>query len=178
MAAPAPAARSAGRLAVTAAGVEFQNPLVLAAGTAAYGRELAGLVDLDALGGIITKAVSRAPRHGAPAPRVAEFAGGMLNAIGLANPGVEEVRREHLPWLASELRRARGIVNVVGNAVEDFAVVIEGLDDAPGLAAYELNVSCPNVKAGGLEFGADLCALGEVVGRARAATRRSASPRA
>jgi dihydroorotate dehydrogenase (NAD+) catalytic subunit len=162
----------AGRLAITVAGVEFQNPLVLAAGTAAYGRELADLVDLDALGGIITKAVSRAPRHGAPAPRVAEFAGGMLNAIGLANPGVDEVRREHLPWLAANLRRARTVVNVVGNAVEDFALVVAGLDDAGGMAAYELNVSCPNVKAGGLEFGADRAALAEVVGRARAATRR------
>ena len=165
-------ATAAGRLAVTVAGVDFQNPLVLAAGTAAYGRELAGLVDLDALGGIVTKAVSRAPREGAPAPRVAEFAGGMLNAIGLANPGVAEVRRDHVPWLAANLRRARTIVNVVGNAVEDFAAVIEGLDDAAGIAAYELNVSCPNVKAGGLEFGADRAALAEVVRRARAVTRR------
>ena len=172
MARSAAPAAPAGRLAATVAGVEFQNPLVLAAGTAAYGRELADLVDLDALGGIITKAVSRAPRHGAPAPRVAEFAGGMLNAIGLANPGVDEVRREHLPWLAANLRRARTIVNVVGNAVEDFALVVAALDDAGGMAAYELNVSCPNVKAGGMEFGADRAALVEVVGRARAATRR------
>lgn len=159
-------------LAVTAAGIEFQNPLVLAAGTAAYGRELAGVLDLDALGGIITKAVSRAPRPGAPSPRVAEFAGGMLNAIGLANPGAEEVRREHLPWLAANLGRGRVIVNVVGAAVDDYAAVIEELDSAPNIDGYELNVSCPNVKAGGLEFGADVCALGEVVVGARAATRR------
>jgi dihydroorotate dehydrogenase (NAD+) catalytic subunit len=172
VAAPLVTAPSTGPLGVAAAGIEFQNPLVLAAGTAAYGRELAGLVELDALGGIVTKAVSRAPRHGAPSPRVAEFAGGMLNAIGLANPGVDEVRREHLPWLAANLRRARTIVNVVGNAVEDYALVVEALDDAGGMAAYELNVSCPNVKAGGLEFGADPRALAEVVGRARAATRR------
>ena len=172
MAAPAATLPAASRLAVSAAGVDFQNPLVLAAGTAAYGREIADVVDLDALGAIVTKAVSRAPRHGAPSPRVAEFAGGMLNAIGLANPGMDEVRREHLPWLAANLRRARTLVNVVGNAVEDFAVVVEALDDAPGIAGYELNVSCPNVKAGGLEFGADPAALREVVGRARAATRR------
>jgi dihydroorotate dehydrogenase (NAD+) catalytic subunit len=173
VAATLPQARAAGPLATTAAGIEFQNPLVLAAGTAAYGRELADLIDLDALGGIVTKAVSRAPRAGAPAPRVAEFAGGMVNAIGLANPGVEEVRREHLPWLAANLRRARVLVNVVGAAVEDFALVIEGLDDGgEGIAAYELNVSCPNVKAGGLEFGADPQALDDVVRRARAATRR------
>ncbi len=168
----APAAPDESRVGVSAAGIDFQNPLLLAAGTAAYGREIAGVVDLDALGGIVTKAVSREPRAGARAPRVAEFSGGMLNAIGLANPGVDEVRRDHLPWLASHLRRARVIVNVVGYAVEDFALVVEGLDDAVGIAAYELNVSCPNVKAGGLEFGADLCALGEVIGRARHATRR------
>ena len=172
MGAPVADASPSGRLAVAAAGLEFQNPVVLAAGTAAYGREIADVVELDALGAIITKAVSRAARHGAPAPRVAEFSGGMLNAIGLANPGMDEVRRDHLPWLAANLRRARTIVNVVGNAVEDFAAVIETLDDAPALAAYELNVSCPNVKAGGLEFGADPAALREVVSRARAATRR------
>ena len=159
-------------LAVSAAGLTFQNPLVLAAGTAAYGRELAGLVDLDALGGIVTKAVSPAPRVGAPAPRVAEFSGGMLNAIGLANPGVADVRREHLPWLAANLRRARVIVNVVGSAVDDYQTVIEGLDEAEGIDAYELNVSCPNVKAGGLEFGADPQALCGVVTGARRATRR------
>ena len=172
MASPLAATRSASPLAVSVAGLDFQNPIVLAAGTAAYGRELAQVMDLDALGGIVTKAVSRAPRHGAPSPRVAEFGGGMVNAIGLANPGVEDVRREHLPWLATELRHARVIVNVVGSAVEDYAVVVAALDGADGIDAYELNVSCPNVKAGGLEFGADLCALGEVVAGARAATRR------
>ena len=173
MAAPVTAAPPGGRLALSAAAIDFQNPVVLAAGTAAYGREIADVVDLDALGGIITKAVSRAARHGAPSPRVAEFAGGMLNAIGLANPGMDEVRRDHLPWLGANLRRARTIVNVVGNAVDDFAAVIEALDDAPAIVAYELNVSCPNVKAGGLEFGADPAALREVVARARAATRRA-----
>ena len=165
-------------LAVQVAGLAFQNPIVLAAGTAAYGRELAGIVDLRALGGLVTKAVSPQPRAGAPAPRVAEFHGGMINAVGLANPGVDAVRREHLPWLATELPSVRKIANVVGFAVEEFASVIERLDEAvtcetPGaLDAYELNVSCPNVKAGGMEFGADPTALAEVVRRARAATRR------
>lgn len=165
-------------LAVQVAGLAFQNPIVLAAGTAAYGRELAGIVDLRALGGIVTKAVSPQPRAGAPAPRVAEFHGGMINAVGLANPGVDAVRRDHLPWLATELPAVRKIANVVGFAVEEFAGVIEQLDEAvaqasPGaLDGYELNVSCPNVKAGGMEFGADPAALAEVVRRARAATRR------
>src|SRR5688572_24405744 len=117
-----PSERS-GRLASHVAGITFQNPIVLAAGTAAYGRELADVIRLDALGGIVTKAVSVAPRAGAAAPRVAEFDGGMINAIGLANPGVDSVRDEHLPWLASNLKRARTVVNVVGSTEGDFPEV-------------------------------------------------------
>lgn len=167
-----------GSLAVRVAGLEFQNPIVLAAGTAAYGRELDGVVDLARLGGLVTKAVSPEPRSGAPAPRVAEFHGGMINAVGLANPGVAAVTRDHLPWLASALPGVRKIANIVGYAVEEYAAVIEQLDAAvEGSAAgsldgYELNVSCPNVKAGGMEFGADAVTLADVVRRARAATRR------
>lgn len=163
-----PAAGS--RLAVRLGPLDLQNPVLLAAGTAAYGDELDGVMELDRLGGLVTKAVSLDVRKGAPAPRVAEFSGGMINAIGLANPGVDEVCASHLPWLARSLQRARVLVNVVGNAVEDFAAVIERLDSAAGKAGYELNVSCPNVKAGGMEFGADPAALAEVVRRARAAT--------
>jgi dihydroorotate dehydrogenase (NAD+) catalytic subunit len=96
----------------------------------------------------------------------------MINAVGLANPGVEEVRSDHLPWLAANLRRARVLVNVVGNRSEDFATVVSRLDDSAVVAGYELNVSCPNVKAGGMEFGADPQSLRDVVTRARAATRR------
>jgi dihydroorotate dehydrogenase (NAD+) catalytic subunit len=117
-------------LAVRVAGLSFQNPIVLAAGTAAYGQELADVLRLDALGGLVTKAVSPQPRTGAPAPRVADFAGGMINAVGLANPGVEAVRSEHLPWLARSLPGVRKLANVVGFAVEEFAAVIERLDDA------------------------------------------------
>lgn len=159
-------------LAVTAAGIDFQNPVLLAAGTAAYGRELSSVIELDALGGLITKAVSVERRHGARAPRVAEFDGGMINAVGLANPGVEEVRDEHLPWLADNVRRARVLVNVVGNRVEEFATVVSLLDDSAAVTGYELNVSCPNVKAGGMEFGADTASLSEVVKLARAATKK------
>lgn len=170
------AGRSA--LAVQVAGLHFQNPIVLAAGTAAYGRELADVVDLAALGGLVTKAVSPLPRGGAPAPRVAEFAGGMINAVGLANPGLDAVRRAHLPWLATALPGVRKLANVVGFAVEEFGEVVAGLEqgmegEADGaLDGYELNVSCPNVKAGGMEFGADPAALAEVVRRARDATSR------
>lgn len=169
-------------IAVEAAGISFPNPILLAAGTAGYGRELASVVALEKLGGIVTKAVSVAPRAGAPAPRVAEFGGGMINAIGLANPGLESVRSEHLPWLLEHLAAspARVIVNVVGGAVEDFATVVAGIEEAaasarrsrPAPDAYELNVSCPNVRAGGMEFGADPATLRAVVTGARAVTSR------
>ena len=167
-------------LGVRACGLDFRNPLLLAAGTAGYGRELEGVVGLDRVGGLVTKAVSIEPRKGAPAPRVAEFPGGMINAVGLANPGLDEVRRDQLPWLATHLPGLRKIVNVVGSRVEDFAAVVRGLEesfapgtrDAAAVDAFELNVSCPNVKAGGLEFGADPAALRDVIARARAETRR------
>jgi dihydroorotate dehydrogenase (NAD+) catalytic subunit len=157
-------------LAVDVAGIRFQNPVMLASGTAAYGREIADVIDLEALGGIFTKAVSVLPRNGAPPLRVVDTPGGMLNAIGLANPGVMEVRAHDLPWLAANLSRARVIVNVVGDTVEDYASVIEQIGDAEGVDGFELNVSCPNTKAGGLEFGADPRALAEVVRGARAVT--------
>jgi len=158
-------------LAVTVAGLRFNNPILLAAGTAAFGRELADVISLDALGGLVTKAVSPRPRHGAPAPRVAEFAGGMINAVGLANPGLDVVRNTELPWLAQHVRAARVLVNVVGDCVEDFAVVVGSLTDAV-VSGFELNVSCPNVHAGGMEFGADPRVLATLVRGARAQTQR------
>jgi len=96
----------------------------------------------------------------------------MINAIGLANPGLEEVRKEHLPWLSRNLRRAITIVNVVGYTAEDYVEVVAALSDVSGVGAFELNVSCPNVEQGGLEFGSDLHALGDLVRRAREATRK------
>jgi dihydroorotate dehydrogenase (NAD+) catalytic subunit len=164
--------KRSGRLELDVAGLRFQNPVLLAAGTAAYGRELTDVIELESLGGLVTKAVSPRPRVGAPSPRVAEFPGGMINAVGLANPGMQEVRERELPWLASHLDRARVLVNVVGDATDDFATVVSYLDGAEGLDAFELNVSCPNVRAGGLEFGADPRTLRDVVSRAREATRR------
>jgi dihydroorotate dehydrogenase (NAD+) catalytic subunit len=159
-------------LAVDAAGLRFQNPVLLASGTAGYGRELAGVMDLDRLGGLVTKAVSVEPRQGNPAPRVAEFTGGMLNAIGLANPGLDAVRADALPWLVTHVHSARVLVNVVGNTIDDFVTVVSGLSSAPGFQAFELNVSCPNVKCGGLEFGADPRILAELVAACRLATER------
>lgn len=159
-------------LGVRVAGITFQNPIVLAAGTAAYGREIADVVDLERMGGLVTKAVSREPRKGAPPLRVGEFRGGMINAVGLANPGVEAVRASDMPWLAANVRNARVLVNVVGFEVGEFADVVARLDDSAGIDGYELNVSCPNVKAGGMEFGASPEALRAVVSGARQVTRR------
>lgn len=153
----------------TLAGVTLQNPILLAAGTAGYGHELDGVIDVDGLGGIVTKAVSLEPRKGAAPVRVADFPGGMINAVGLANPGVEEVLRTHLPWLA-RLKRAQVLVNVVGFAVDEYAQVVARLAGSAGVAGFELNVSCPNVKAGGMEFGADTEALAQVVKLARRET--------
>ncbi len=158
-------------LAIECFGVRFQNPMLLAAGTAGFGREVARVIDVEALGGLVTKAVSLEPRRGNPAPRVAETRGAMLNSVGLANPGLDAFRREMLPWLR-ELGRARVLVNVVGNAVGDFAQVVAALADEPAIAAFELNVSCPNVEHGGLEFGADDAVLAQLVRLARAATAK------
>lgn len=153
-------------------GVRFQNPLLLASGTAGYGRELDGVMHLDALGGIVTKAVSLEPRAGNRPPRVTEFRGGMLNSVGLANPGLRQVHQTDLPWLLARVRVARVMVNVVGFEVHEYAQVISGLEDLDGITAYELNLSCPNTAAGGLEFGADPASVAAIVAGARRATRR------
>lgn len=156
----------------TVAGLDFANPVLLASGTVGYGRELSGVIDLDRIGGFVTKAVSPEPRHGNAAPRVWDFEGGMINAVGLANPGLDAVRADALPWIAAHVRRARVLVNVVGHTIEDYAEVVAGLDASPGLDGFELNVSCPNTKKGGLEFGADPESLRSLVTRARGATAR------
>jgi len=155
-------------------GLSFPNPLLLASGTAGYGLELDGVMELDRLGGIVTKAVSLAPRAGNPAPRVAEFRGGMLNSVGLANPGLAAVVTNELPAL---VRRFRGrgpriLVNVVGFEESEYAAVVAGLEPVDGVDACELNLSCPNTAAGGLEFGADAGAVRRIVAACRAATRR------
>jgi dihydroorotate dehydrogenase (NAD+) catalytic subunit len=154
-------------------GTTFQNPILLAAGTAGFGRELDHVIDLDLLGGIVTKAVTPEPRRGHAPLRVAEFRGGMLNAVGLANPGVEQVAEHALPWLAQRLRRARILVNVAGAKVTDYVQVIERLTPLDAITAFEINASCPNTSAGGLEFGAEPAGLAELV---RACRRVSTRP--
>ncbi len=161
--------------AVNLFGTDFQNPILLAAGTAGFGRELDRVIDLDLLGGIVTKAVTPEPRQGHPALRVAEFRGGMLNAVGLANPGVAQVAEHDLPWLALRLRRARIIVNVAGASVADYVQVIERLTELEGITAFEVNASCPNTSAGGLEFGSEPRGLAELVRACRRASTRPLS---
>ncbi|MEO8029325.1 MAG: dihydroorotate dehydrogenase [Gemmatimonadota bacterium] len=153
-------------------GRRFRNPVLLAAGTAGFGRELVGIIDLARIGGLITKAVSPLPRAGNASPRVAEFAGGMLNSIGLANPGLEAVGAESLPWLAREWSDLPVLVNVVGDSADDYAAVVAGLTASPAVAAFELNLSCPNGHAGGLEFGADPNSVAEVVSACLARTSK------
>lgn len=153
-------------------GTTFQNPILLASGTAGFGLELDRIIDLDRLGGIVTKAVTPEPRAGHPAPRVAEFRGGMLNAVGLANPGAERVAADELPWLARRLKRARVLVNVAGATVADYVEVIERLTGSDIVTAFEINASCPNTTAGGLEFGAEPGCLAELVRACRRASTR------
>jgi dihydroorotate dehydrogenase (NAD+) catalytic subunit len=152
-------------------GVDFQNPVMLASGTCGYGEEYADLIAVDELGGIVTKAVTPEARAGNPPIRITETPGGMINAIGLANVGLEGFKREKLPWLRDNLRRARVLVNVAGWSVGDFVKVVAGLDDEDGFLGYEINVSCPNVE-GGTMFGTDEQALAQLVGALRAATQR------
>jgi dihydroorotate dehydrogenase (NAD+) catalytic subunit len=152
-------------------GQRFQNPVLLASGTAGFGRELEGVMNLDRLGGIVTKAVSVAPRKGNAPPRVAEFSAGMLNSVGLANPGLDSVRRVELPWLAGHLTRARVLVNVVGFTIDEYIQVVAGLEGAPGIAAFEINLSCPNTSAGGIEFGADSSCVAQIIRGCRVRTR-------
>jgi len=160
-----------GRLTQRLWGAEFHSPVFLASGTCGYGEEVAELIPLNDLGGIVTKAVSLEPRPGNPPHRVAETPGGMINAIGLQNVGLERFRDEKLPWLRENLGRAHVFINVVGRTAEEFAAVVAGLDDADGFLGYEINVSCPNVQGGTL-FGADPEALSELVRRVRGTTAR------
>lgn len=154
-------------------GVSFPNPVILAAGTCGFGRELTGVLDLEALGGMVTKSITFAPRGGNPAPRVAEFDAGMVNSIGLANPGMEVARDEKLPWLVDHLVRPRILVSVAGHTVEEYVSLVRGLDRVAGFAAFELNLSCPNdQRLGGRAFSLDSEALAEVVSRCREETGR------
>lgn len=156
-------------LGVTVAGIRCANPVWAASGCAGYGRDLAAL-PLSAVGAICVKGTSLAPWGGNPGPRIAETPAGMLNSIGLQNPGVEHLLAVDLPWLAAQGTSV--IVNVVGRTVAEYVGVVRRLAAAPpgAVAGVELNISCPNVREGGLQFGADLGAAAEVTAAVREAT--------
>ena len=157
-------------LSVAVGTLRFRNPIIAASGTFGYGLEFADLVDLSKLGGFVTKGLSREPMDGAPAPRVFETPAGMLNAIGLQNVGVRAFVEQKLPVLRKF--DVPVIANVFGYCREDYVAVIEALEDSEGLAGYELNISCPNVKRGGLQFGSDPVMAAEVTREARKAASR------
>jgi dihydroorotate dehydrogenase (NAD+) catalytic subunit len=150
--------------------LRLSNPILAASGTFGYGVEFAHLVDLNRLGGIVVKGLSLEPMAGAPAPRLCETPSGMLNAIGLQNIGVRAFVAEKLPMLRQY--RTAVVANVFGYTLEDYVGVIRVLEEAEGLAAYELNVSCPNTAHGGIQFGSDPQMLSEVVSAARQAAAR------
>ena len=157
-------------LAVSFCGIALRNPVLAASGTFAYGVEFAEQMDLNALGGFVVKGLSREPIAGNPPPRVFEAEAGMINSIGLQNIGVHAFLKEKLPALA--LLRTAVFANVFGNSVEDYVEVVRILDDHPGLAGYELNVSCPNTSHGGIYFSSDPCLLSEVVTAVKRVAKR------
>ncbi|MBW3535450.1 MAG: dihydroorotate dehydrogenase [Gemmatimonadetes bacterium] len=161
------------RLEVTALGTRFRNPVLLAAGTCGFGRELAGVADLSALGGFVTKSVTLEPRAGNPAPRVAESGDAMLNSVGLANPGLQAVRRDHLPWIRDHGEGCRVFVSVAGHTVDEFVRIVEGIDAEEGFLGFEINLSCPNDdRRGGPVFALDPDAVDAVIGACRNVTGR------
>jgi dihydroorotate dehydrogenase (NAD+) catalytic subunit len=156
-------------LSVNFAGIKLKNPVLTASGTFGYGEEYAEFVDLNKLGGVIVKGVSLKPMKGNPPPRIWETPSGMLNAIGLENPGVDVFLRDKLPYLRQFDTAV--IVNVFGYSLEEYVGVVERLDGVPGVSGLEVNISCPNVKAGGMVFGTDLKASSELLSAVRKATK-------
>lgn len=157
-------------LEITSGGLSFRNPILTASGTFGYGREFEGLTELPSLGGLVTKGISPQPRFGNATPRICETASGMLNSIGLENVGVDGFRNEKLPYL----RRCgtRVVVNFFGVTFDDYVACGEALAGMDGVDALEMNVSCPNIKAGGIEFGTDPRVLLELVRACRPVVRK------
>jgi len=158
------------RLQLQLCGIPLRNPIIAASGTFAYGVELASIIDLNQLGAIVVKGLSREPMQGNPAPRLWETESGMINSVGLQNIGVRAFVAQKLPALRQY--QTPIIANVFGYALEDYEEVVRVLEDAEGLAGYELNVSCPNTKHGGVFFSNDPVLLAEVVSRVRRVSKR------
>lgn len=159
-----PASISLGR------GLDLKNPVLLASGTVSYGEELSKLTDLSKLGGIVTKAISLEVREGNLPQRIVETPAGMLNAIGLANVGVEKFIEEKMPFLRAQ--QFHTIVNIVGKSVDDYCEVVRRLEDVEGISGYEINLSCPNVKGECIIFGVDERATFEITSELRKCTNR------
>ena len=157
-------------LAVDVGAVHLANPVIAASGTFGYGIEFAELTDLNRLGAVVVKGLSLEPMQGAPAPRLAPTAAGMINAVGLQNVGVRRFISEKLPALRAY--RTQIVANVLGKTVEEYTEVVRHLEGAEGLAAYELNISCPNVACGGIQFGSNPQMAAQVVAAARTISRR------
>jgi dihydroorotate dehydrogenase (NAD+) catalytic subunit len=154
-------------LTVNIAGLRMKNPVMTASGTFGYGREYQPFFDLNLLGALVTKGISLKPMAGNPPPRICETAGGMVNAIGLENVGVKAFIRDKLPFLNG--LKIPVIVNILGHSLKEYPEVARHLDGQPGIAALEINISCPNVARGGLAFGADPRLAANVVSRVRKA---------
>lgn len=157
-------------LAIDCGGLSFRNPVLTASGTFGYGKEFDGLTDLGAIGGLVTKGISPKPRFGNPTPRIAETASGMLNSIGLENVGVEGFAADKLPYLRT--CGTRVLVNFFGVTFDEYVDCGERLARLDGVDGLEMNVSCPNIKAGGIEFGTDPRVLGELVKQCRAVVKK------
>lgn len=156
-------------LSVDYAGIRFANPVLLASGTCNYGQELLPLTDLSRLGGLVSKTITPQPRAGNPPPRIVETPAGMLNSIGLQNPGIEDFIRDKWPFLAR--LGTRVVVNIAGDTVEEFSAMAARLEAVEGIAGLEINISCPNLKAGGMLFGCNAPAAAGVIAAVRRATR-------
>jgi dihydroorotate dehydrogenase (NAD+) catalytic subunit len=157
-------------LSVNLAGITLRNPVMTASGTFGYGEEFSEYLDLEKIGAIITKGLSLRPRAGNPMPRIVETPGGMLNAIGLQNVGIDAFIEKKVPFLRTISTPV--IVNFFGNTVEEYADLAARLDAVPEVAGVEVNISCPNVKHGGIVFGTDSKAASSVVGAVRRATTK------
>ena len=156
---------------VTLCGIALENPVIPASGTFGFGQEFAALYDINCLGTFSFKGTTLHPRFGNPTPRIAECAAGMLNAVGLQNPGVEHVKAVELPALAQIFHKPV-MANVSGFSVAEYVSVVEQLTDEPQIGWFEVNISCPNVHGGGMSFGTSLAAAEEVTRAVRAVTKK------
>ncbi|MHB1459236.1 MAG: dihydroorotate dehydrogenase, partial [Armatimonadota bacterium] len=166
---------SSDRLATSIAGIKLKNPVMVASGTFGFGKEYSELIDLNQIGAIVTKGTSLYPWTGNPPDRIAETPAGMLNAIGLQNDGVESLINDKLPWLRQFDTQV--IVNIVGKTVDEYAEIASRLDKVEGVAGLEINISCPNVKEGGIAFGTDAGMLFQVINAVRNATTLPVIPK-